>query len=208
MTIGGFRFGLCHGHQVAPVGETESLACLARQLDVDVLVTGATHEHSIIQYEGRCFINPGSLTGAYRASSDLGVVHPSFLVLNVGDASIEMYMYELLPADAAAAPAGGEGGETAVADPAAAAASADGWKLHIAQSMFLKAGTAAAAASGGTGSAAGAGATTSGLTGLTASVVGAYAGADGRSGTTSTAPVAATAGAGIGGGGVISDDAL
>lgn len=38
--IGGFRVGLCHGHQVTPAGEVEALASLHRSLDVDVLITG------------------------------------------------------------------------------------------------------------------------------------------------------------------------
>ena len=33
--IGEFRFGLCHGHQVVPWGDLDSLALLSRQLDVD-----------------------------------------------------------------------------------------------------------------------------------------------------------------------------
>lgn len=35
LTIGEFRFGLCHGHQVVPWGDLDSLALLSRQLDVD-----------------------------------------------------------------------------------------------------------------------------------------------------------------------------
>ncbi len=35
LTIGEFRFGLCHGHQVVPWGDLDSLAMLSRQLDVD-----------------------------------------------------------------------------------------------------------------------------------------------------------------------------
>lgn len=35
VTIGEFRFGLCHGHQVVPWGDLDSLAMLSRQLDVD-----------------------------------------------------------------------------------------------------------------------------------------------------------------------------
>lgn len=41
--IGGFRVGLCHGHQVTPAGEVEALATLHRSLDVDVLITGEQH---------------------------------------------------------------------------------------------------------------------------------------------------------------------
>jgi len=41
--LGGFRVGLCHGHQVVPWGDRDALAALQRQLDVDILVTGHTH---------------------------------------------------------------------------------------------------------------------------------------------------------------------
>jgi hypothetical protein len=37
VTVGQFRIGLCHGHQVVPWGDTESLAMVQRQLDVDIL---------------------------------------------------------------------------------------------------------------------------------------------------------------------------
>jgi vacuolar protein sorting-associated protein 29 len=43
LTIGQFKLGLCHGHQVVPWGDLDSLAMLQRQLDVDILVTGHTH---------------------------------------------------------------------------------------------------------------------------------------------------------------------
>jgi vacuolar protein sorting-associated protein 29 len=63
--IGDFRVGLCHGHQIVPWGDEESLAIYARQLDVDILVTGHTHKMGATEVEGRWLINPGSITGAY-----------------------------------------------------------------------------------------------------------------------------------------------
>jgi vacuolar protein sorting-associated protein 29 len=47
LEIGGFKVGLCHGHQVVPWGDLESLALLQRRLDVDILVTGHTHEFKV-----------------------------------------------------------------------------------------------------------------------------------------------------------------
>ena len=35
------------------------------QLDVDVLVSGHTHQNSVTTYEGKFYVNPGSITGAY-----------------------------------------------------------------------------------------------------------------------------------------------
>jgi hypothetical protein len=46
-SLGGFRVGLCHGHQVVPWGDRDALAALQRQLDVDILVTGHTHEFKV-----------------------------------------------------------------------------------------------------------------------------------------------------------------
>jgi len=64
--VGQFRIGLCHGHQVVPWGDLESLALVCRQLDVDILITGHTHKFEAYEHEGRFFINPGSVTGAWN----------------------------------------------------------------------------------------------------------------------------------------------
>ena len=42
-----FRIGLCHGHQVVPWGDMEALAQVQRRLDVDILVSGHTHEFKV-----------------------------------------------------------------------------------------------------------------------------------------------------------------
>ncbi len=65
--MGAFRIGLCHGHQVVPWGDREALAIVQRQLDVDVLISGHTHAFESFSAEGKLFLNPGSITGAYSA---------------------------------------------------------------------------------------------------------------------------------------------
>lgn len=65
--MGQFRIGLCHGHQVVPWGDIESLAMLQRQLDVDILITGHTHKFEALEHENKFYINPGSATGAFSA---------------------------------------------------------------------------------------------------------------------------------------------
>jgi vacuolar protein sorting-associated protein 29 len=65
--VGQFRIGLCHGHQVVPWGDIESLAMLQRQLDVDILITGHTHKFEALEHENKFYINPGSATGAFSA---------------------------------------------------------------------------------------------------------------------------------------------
>ncbi|CAI5942738.1 unnamed protein product [Closterium sp. NIES-64] len=69
VVVGGFRIGLCHGHQVIPWGDVESLAMLQRQMGVDILITGHTHRFKAYRHQGRLLINPGSATGAYTPST-------------------------------------------------------------------------------------------------------------------------------------------
>lgn len=65
ITIGNFKLGLIHGHQVVPWGDKEALAITQRRLDVDILVSGHTHELQLWESDTKIFINPGSATGAY-----------------------------------------------------------------------------------------------------------------------------------------------
>ncbi|VDK85618.1 unnamed protein product [Onchocerca ochengi] len=67
---------------------------LARQMDVDVLITGHTHECQTFQHEGRFYVNPGSATGAFSAiQSD---VIPSFALLDVQVGTLITYLYRLI----------------------------------------------------------------------------------------------------------------
>uniref|UniRef100_A0A914WIS2 Vacuolar protein sorting-associated protein 29 n=1 Tax=Plectus sambesii TaxID=2011161 RepID=A0A914WIS2_9BILA len=94
VTVGQFRIGLCHGHQLVPWGDTEVLSLLARQLDVDVIVSGHTHEFKAFEHEGRFFINPGSATGAYSALESS--VTPSFALMDVQAQALVTYVYRLV----------------------------------------------------------------------------------------------------------------
>lgn len=47
LQIADFKVGVCHGHQVVPLGDKEALAILQRQMGVDILVTGHTHEFKV-----------------------------------------------------------------------------------------------------------------------------------------------------------------
>ncbi len=94
VSIGGIKVGIIHGHQVAPVGETEALAVVQRTLDVDVLVSGHTHHSSIVEYEGKCFVNPGSITGAYSPATKADIT-PSFVLMNITEGHIDFFTYEL-----------------------------------------------------------------------------------------------------------------
>jgi len=91
--IGQFKIGLIHGHQIVPWGDAHSLAMIQRQLDVDILITGHTHRNEVNEYEGKWFINPGSITGAYSTlTTD---VVPSFILLAIQGSKVVTYVYEL-----------------------------------------------------------------------------------------------------------------
>uniref|UniRef100_K3W8A2 Vacuolar protein sorting-associated protein 29 n=1 Tax=Globisporangium ultimum (strain ATCC 200006 / CBS 805.95 / DAOM BR144) TaxID=431595 RepID=K3W8A2_GLOUD len=93
ITIGQFRIGLCHGHQVVPWGDHFSLAALQRKMNVDILVTGHTHQSHIRTENGKWFVNPGSITGAF--SNTTSDVVPSFLLMAVQGPKVVAFLYEL-----------------------------------------------------------------------------------------------------------------
>lgn len=51
---------------MVPWGNTESLALIQRQLDVDILITGHTHKFEAYEQDNKFYINPGSATGAFN----------------------------------------------------------------------------------------------------------------------------------------------
>jgi len=93
--IGNFKIGIIHGHQVVPWGDVNALAQVQRQLDCDILITGHTHVNEVTEYEGKWFVNPGSITGSYGATTT--EVTPSFMLLAIQGSSVVIYVYELLP---------------------------------------------------------------------------------------------------------------
>ena len=88
---------MCHGHQVVPWGDTESLAMVQRQLDVDILISGHTHKFEAFEHENKFYINPGSATGAYNAL-DSNVI-PSFVILDIQQTTVVAYVYKLISDD-------------------------------------------------------------------------------------------------------------
>ena len=57
-----------------PPGDAGALASLARSMDVDILISGYTHRFDTFQRDGRCFVNPGSATGAWSSDSTVPVI--------------------------------------------------------------------------------------------------------------------------------------
>lgn len=94
VTVGQFRIGLCHGHQMVPWGDSASLAIIQRQLDVDILITGHTHKFEAYERENKFYINPGSATGAY-SSLESSVV-PSFVLMDIQSATVVIYVYQII----------------------------------------------------------------------------------------------------------------
>lgn len=92
--IKGTKVGLVHGHQVVPWGDEESLNNKAREMDVEILVYGHTHELKFSQLHNTYFVNPGSMTGAF--SPLRADVAPSFLILEFKSKSTVIYSYSLM----------------------------------------------------------------------------------------------------------------
>lgn len=91
--IGNFKFGMLHGHQIVPWGDPERLAGQARELNVDVLISGHTHVPVVAEYEGVLYLNPGSATGAFSPFAAEST--PSFLILDVKNDEMTIYQYKL-----------------------------------------------------------------------------------------------------------------
>ncbi|KAI9101836.1 Metallo-dependent phosphatase-like protein [Phlyctochytrium arcticum] len=99
VTHGSIRIGLVHGHQVVPWGDSRSLGILAREMDVDVLISGHTHQFSAFEHQGRFFVNPGSATGAFSllkvpAPGDVETI-PSFVLMDIQGPTVVMYVYQM-----------------------------------------------------------------------------------------------------------------
>lgn len=93
IVAGKFKIGVIHGHQIIPWGDEESLSNYMRENDVDVIVSGHTHELKASKYENKLFLNPGSFTGAYGPYKlD---VEPSFIVLEIKDKTLEAFLYRI-----------------------------------------------------------------------------------------------------------------
>ncbi|KAG5451683.1 Vacuolar protein sorting-associated protein 29 [Clonorchis sinensis] len=94
LSVGNFKIGLINGYQIVPWGDQQRLAMLQRQLDVDILISGHTHQFEAYEYGGRFFINPGSATGAFTPL--LKDPQPSFVLLDIQEGVIQLYVYTLV----------------------------------------------------------------------------------------------------------------
>jgi vacuolar protein sorting-associated protein 29 len=61
LQVGALRIGVVHGHQLIPYKSKEAVERMRRKLDVDVIVTGHTHQaHVNVQEDDYYHINPVS----------------------------------------------------------------------------------------------------------------------------------------------------
>jgi len=59
--VGAFRIGVIHGHQIIPWKSSDALSRMRRKLNVDVLVSGHTHQNEVSVQDGSYYhINPVS----------------------------------------------------------------------------------------------------------------------------------------------------
>ncbi|KAI1713013.1 calcineurin-like phosphoesterase superfamily domain-containing protein [Ditylenchus destructor] len=94
ISVGHFRIGLTHGHQFIPWGDLKAMELAARQMNVDVLISGNTHACKVHEKNGIFFVNPGSATGAFSLIEEK--VLPSFALLDVQSDVIVAYLYRLI----------------------------------------------------------------------------------------------------------------
>ena len=93
ITIGEFKIGMIHGHQVLPWGNTDSLASIQRELDCDILLSGQTHEINVKVVDNKLYINPGSISGAF--SNCVSDPSPSFVLMVLQGTEAIIYLYVL-----------------------------------------------------------------------------------------------------------------
>lgn len=86
----GIKFGVVNPLLYEPL----TLEQLARKMDVNVLVTGGTHQFEAYERNSRFYINPGSCTGAFTV--DVDTVIPTFVLMDLGSMGFSLYIYKLL----------------------------------------------------------------------------------------------------------------
>ena len=85
-----------HGHSVGGTNPSllEAMANKARDMGVNLLISGHSHELKTSENKGSYFLNPGSMTGAYSVLKVNAV--PSFMILEFKSTEIVIYEYSLV----------------------------------------------------------------------------------------------------------------
>ncbi|MBC7101068.1 metallophosphoesterase [Methanothermobacter tenebrarum] len=81
LKVDGLSIGLNHG-EVYPRGDTQQLKYIALEMNVDVLISGHTHQPFIKEVDGILLLNPGSPTVPRLA-------YPTVMLVEIYDGKIE-----------------------------------------------------------------------------------------------------------------------
>ncbi|KAI6192292.1 Vacuolar protein sorting-associated protein 29 [Aphelenchoides bicaudatus] len=95
ISVGQFKIGVIHGHQIIPWDNLDSLELTARQMNIDILVSGHTHVCKVYEKDNVLFVNPGSATGAATPILNEPII-PSFILLDVQPNIVVCYLYRLI----------------------------------------------------------------------------------------------------------------
>ena len=93
VTIGDFKIGMIHGHQVVPWGNQESLSTIQKQLGCDILLNGHSCTQKVEAFESKFYINPGSISGSFSYNNPSPV--PSFILMVIQGDFTTCFIYEL-----------------------------------------------------------------------------------------------------------------
>lgn len=91
--VDGVKFGAYHGTGIHPRGHLPTLVNTAEKLDVEVLLTGHTHQQRAVKEDGKVILNPGSCTGVGGGSSQRG--NPRMMEVEVKGGELEAELLEL-----------------------------------------------------------------------------------------------------------------
>ena len=87
-----FKIGIINGYQIVPWGDLTALSALSKQMECDILISGFTHLRGVYHFEGKWFINPGTITGAFSPLTNNP--KPSFMLLFTLPEVATLYLYE------------------------------------------------------------------------------------------------------------------
>ncbi|MHA1637220.1 MAG: YfcE family phosphodiesterase [Candidatus Thorarchaeota archaeon] len=82
---------LLHGTQIKPRGNIKQLWDVGHHIGAEVVVHGHTHQYAVDLYNGRLFLNPGTMSGATGGWS--GRMTASFIELDVTKSIIEVKIF-------------------------------------------------------------------------------------------------------------------
>ena len=85
----GIKIGLIHG-EIYPRDDSSQLYYIAKELDVNILVSGHSHQPKIEEYEDVLLVNPGSPTTPRLAE-------PSVMTLEINEGNVEIKLLKLGP---------------------------------------------------------------------------------------------------------------